>query len=175
MMLSGGIKIIDVRLPRSRRCGAFARRVLEAKLQTHVSPSGLANATLVVSELANNAYQHGEGEIRLMAWLLEDRIRFAINDEGRASVANIRVNPDESHSYGPEVVQRVSLEWGAREQPTLVWAEISRLPATELAGTRATDPVAAATTDLAGAGSTRLTILPTTGQKSNSVISKNLS
>jgi Histidine kinase-like ATPase domain len=219
MMPSGEIKIIDVPLPRSRHCGAFARRVLEANLQTHVRPSCLADATLVVSELANNAYEHGEGNIRLRVWIREDRVRFAISDEGQVSVAKIRAKPDESHSYGLQVVQRVSLQWGAREQPTLVWAEISRLPATELAGARATDPWArrrpswpapqrpiwpapyvlspkrglplrqgtgVKTTNIvvsthtlpparAGAGSTRSTILPTIGQKSNSVISKNLS
>jgi hypothetical protein len=142
MMLSGGIKIIDVPLPRSPQCGAFARRVVEANLQTHVRPSCLADATLVVSELANNAYEHGEGNIRLRVWIREDRVRFAINDEGQVSVAKIRANPNESHSYGLQLVQHVSLEWGAREQPTLVWAEISRLPATELAGARATDPSA---------------------------------
>jgi hypothetical protein len=140
MLISGARKIIDVPVPRSPGCGAFARHVIEANLQTYVSPCCLEDAMLVVSELANNAYQHGEGKIRLTVWILEDRVRLGIHDEGQGSVANIRVNQDEWRSYGLQLVQRVSLEWGARDHPKLVWAEIPRLPATDPAGSPAIGP-----------------------------------
>jgi Histidine kinase-like ATPase domain len=107
-------------VPRAPTCGAIARRQLEAYLEG--CPDELVlDGKRVASELINNAYRHGEGTIELMVKRYERYVRIEVGDEGPTGA--VRVRPGEGRR-GLEIVEALSLRWGAYAGSTHVWAKL---------------------------------------------------
>ncbi len=116
--------VVEAGLPRSRDCAALARRLVEEHLGPRASTAALDDVKLVVSELVDNAYLHGEGEIRLR---LEQEGRFArleVIDEGQDAAIEIRETQPEEGGFGLKLVEQLSEAWGAYEGTTHVWADV---------------------------------------------------
>ena len=109
------------RLPRDPTCGAVARRLIEEHLGT-ARAEEIADAKTVVSELVNNAFLHGEGRIELRLSSRRGRARIEVSDEGNDAVLQTRRG---QRRHGLDIVEALSLAWGAREGSTRVWAELS--------------------------------------------------
>ena len=107
-------------LPRDTSCGAVARRLVEQHLGS-ASSDDIADANMVVSELVNNAFLHGKGSIQLRISSRPGRTRVEVIDQGEG--AGIRAGQHEGH-HGLNIVDALSLAWGAREGSTHVWAEL---------------------------------------------------
>lgn len=101
-----------------------ARRVLAERLGRALSRDALANAKLVATELATNAYRHGRGRIELRAQLSGARLRIEMVDEGQGRVVQIPGNADAAGGRGLRIVAALADAWGAYEGTTHVWADI---------------------------------------------------
>lgn len=112
-------ELFRVRLPRDETCGAVARRLIEEHLDGH--PAEIDAAKTVVSELTNNAFAHGDGTIHLWVSRRSGRVRVEVRDGGTGAVVR-PVTDDRLH--GLDIVDALSLSWGAREGSTHVWAEL---------------------------------------------------
>lgn len=85
----------------------------------------IADAKVVVSELVNNAFLHGAGEIVLNAQLHDDALRLEVVDQGTGHAPAIREQvEDDTGGWGLQLVQALSTRWGAFEGTTHVWADI---------------------------------------------------
>jgi len=115
---------ISESLPREPDVGRLARSLLDQHLATQVEPLVLADAKMVVSELVNNAYEHGTGQIQLRIRLLDDRLRLEVIDEGHGAAIQVREEAVSGGGRGLRIVQTLSDGWGAFEGTTHVWAEI---------------------------------------------------
>lgn len=82
-----------------------------------------ADACLLVSELVTNAYRHGHGDIRLTIALHGDVARFAVHDDGQATIRP-SLAPGEHGGWGLNIVERVADRWGTDTAPTRVWFEL---------------------------------------------------
>ena len=112
-------------LPRDSSCGSKARRQLEAHFAQRLDGT-LEDAKMVVSELVNNAYLHGEGQIELRVGAVQDRLRIEVIDQGH--VAKLVVTHlDRPGGMGLVLVDQLSERWGTGEGNTRVWAEL-RVP-----------------------------------------------
>jgi anti-sigma regulatory factor (Ser/Thr protein kinase) len=122
---AGGKLRVETTLPRTRACAAIARRAVEEGLTPHLAGQDLDDVKLVVSELVDNAYLHGEGEIRLTVEAHGDRLRVEVIDEGENAAIKIRAGgPDGLGGFGLRLVDQLSSAWGAYEGTTHVWAEL---------------------------------------------------
>jgi anti-sigma regulatory factor (Ser/Thr protein kinase) len=117
-------KPLKVELPRHRSCAGLARRFVEQHVVDEVEDEALDSVKLVVSELVDNAYTHGEGRMWLRLEQREDRLRVEVIDEGHA--APIRVQPTGSAGggLGLSIVEKLAVAWGAHDGTTHVWAEL---------------------------------------------------
>jgi anti-sigma regulatory factor (Ser/Thr protein kinase) len=116
---------LQMRLPRSRGCAAVARRFVEQELGEALSRAALDDARLVVSELVDNAYVHGRGEISLRLTSHAERVRVEVADEGRGAALKIRERgPEDLGGNGLRLVEAISTAWGAYEGTTHVWADL---------------------------------------------------
>ena len=80
---------------------------------------------LVVSELVNNAFVHGRGEIRLALQLDGGRVSGQVTDGGDGFwpiVPGSRV--DKPGGFGLGIVGRLSSRWGVRDGTSDVWFEM---------------------------------------------------
>lgn len=82
-----------------------------------------ADACLLVSELVTNAYTHGAGQIQLSIALDDQTVRFAVHDDGDASIRPTPC-PDHRGGWGLNIVQQVADRWGTGRAPTCVWFEL---------------------------------------------------
>lgn len=119
---------LELQLPRSRDCGARARRWLEQELGHRLDARVLEDLKLVVSELVDNAFLHGRGRIRLRVTPRRDRVRVEVVDEGRGAAIKIRRDGPDIGGWGLKLVDRLTTRWGAYEGTTHVWAELSTAP-----------------------------------------------
>jgi anti-sigma regulatory factor (Ser/Thr protein kinase) len=116
---------IEVRLPRTRQCAAMARRLVEEHLGADGPQDRLGDVKLVVSELVDNAYLHGRGEVRLVLRPSGRFVRIEVIDQGRGAAIKIRERAtDEAGGFGLKLVEQLSSAWGAYEGTTHVWAEV---------------------------------------------------
>ena len=115
-------------ISRTPGCGSEARRLLERELTPPVAERVLDDARIVVSELVNNAYVHGSGEIELRLTRSGERLRVEVVDEGSGAAVNVRSAGAHGGGQGLRIVQALSLRWGAFEGTTHVWAELSLKP-----------------------------------------------
>jgi anti-sigma regulatory factor (Ser/Thr protein kinase) len=117
-------KVIEAELPRERICAAMARNLIEERYRQRLDRDTLDDLKLVVSELVDNAYVHGEGRIRLK--VAEDGVRVMVEvmDEGESASIKIRRLGARGGGHGLRLVDHLCSEWGAYEGSTHVWAEM---------------------------------------------------
>ncbi|HSO98009.1 MAG TPA: ATP-binding protein [Solirubrobacteraceae bacterium] len=115
-------------ISRTPGCGSDARRLLERDLVPRVPDRVLDDARTVVSELVNNAYVHGSGEIELRLSRSGERLRVEVVDQGSGAAVNVRKAGAHGGGQGLRIVQALSLDWGAFEGTTHVWADLSLEP-----------------------------------------------
>jgi len=120
-----GEEIIDTRLPRSPVCGALARRLLESHLEPLIGSQALADVKLVVSELVNNAYLHGEGAIELRVYHGPGRLRVEVVDQGEEAPVRISRSQRPWGGRGLDIVDQVAVAWGSHPGKTHMWAELA--------------------------------------------------
>lgn len=115
----------QIELPRGAEAGVSARRFLEEHFSDHLANAALSKANLVVSELVNNAFVHGEGRIVLKTQLRDGTLRVEVIDEGSAQAPAIRERGlEETGGFGLRIVESLSRRWGAFEGTTHVWADL---------------------------------------------------
>jgi hypothetical protein len=113
-------ELFRVRLPREPTSAGIARRLLEEHLDTHRREE-IDDAKSVVSELVNNAVVHGRGAIELRVSWWRGRVRIEVTDEGKDAAIRTGIH---DMPHGLDIVEAVSLAWGAHEGSTHVWAEL---------------------------------------------------
>jgi anti-sigma regulatory factor (Ser/Thr protein kinase) len=112
-------------LPRDRRCAMLGRTFAEKSLRGRVSQRALEDVELVVSELVDNAYRHGRGQIALAVRWLGDRVRVEVVDEGEKASLIVRQHEhDSAGGYGLWIVDTLAQAWGAYEGATHIWADL---------------------------------------------------
>ncbi len=116
----------EIELPRAADAAARARRFMHAQVGGHLSADALSDAQMVVSELVNNAFVHGAGRIVLKTRLSGDSLKIEVVDDGTGKAPAIREQgSDDGGGWGLRIVDTLSLDWGAYEGTTHVWAVIS--------------------------------------------------
>jgi anti-sigma regulatory factor (Ser/Thr protein kinase) len=116
---------IEIELPREPSAAGRARRLLEELSAGALDAEELGRATLLVSELVNNAVLHGRGAITLRAVLDEDRLLVEVMDEGSDFERVMREQDfDELGGWGLRIVEAEASRWGVHEGTTHVWFEI---------------------------------------------------
>jgi anti-sigma regulatory factor (Ser/Thr protein kinase) len=119
--------LLELELPREPACGGIARRAIEERAQGELPPEMLDDLKLLVTELVDNAYVHGEGRMWLKLEHGDRRLRVEVVDEGEGASVQVRPSPTPSGGYGLRIVEQLAERWGAHEGTTHVWAEL-RLP-----------------------------------------------
>ena len=118
---------IEVELPRDPSAARCARRLLEELSAGALDAGELGRATLLASELVNNALLHGQGTITLRAGLDEDRLLVEVMDEGSGFERVMREHDFEAlGGWGLSIVEAEASRWGVHEGTTHVWFEIER-------------------------------------------------
>jgi anti-sigma regulatory factor (Ser/Thr protein kinase) len=105
-------------LPREPGAAAIARRALERQLPQTCGHEVVDDAKTIASELVNNAFVHGRGQITLRVRVADDRLRIGVRDDGKGARLEVR------QGHGLQIVEALSVEWGASDFPTQVWAEL---------------------------------------------------
>jgi anti-sigma regulatory factor (Ser/Thr protein kinase) len=119
--------LIDVRVPRGPQTPALARRLVRDGLSGGVSPTVLADAQVVVSELVSNAVVHGAGSIRLILDVDEAAVRGEVIDEGAGFEVDVRERGlDELGGRGLWLVSSLTRRWGIHDGSSHVWFELAR-------------------------------------------------
>lgn len=114
-----------IALPRGPQAASHARWFLRENLPSHLGAAARDNVQMVVSELVNNAFVHGTGDMMLLWELRDDRLRVEVVDEGTGQVPAIREqSARDEGGWGLRIVDTLALEWGAFEGTTHVWADL---------------------------------------------------
>ena len=107
---------------------SVARQGLKTLLQT-LPPEQLDDVILATSEVVTNAILHGQGPVRLRAWMGTTAVRVEVSDAGqRHPQSATGIGNDEEAGRGLFIVDIVTTRWGA--MPTIpgpgktVWFEI---------------------------------------------------
>ena len=127
---ASGSGTVDVELPRERICAATARRLIEDSFGRELDPEVLDDLKTIASELVNNAYEHGKGEIRLKVLRSQHRIKLEVIDQGENAPIAIRHNAFEGRGNGLRIVDLLADNWGVFRGVTHVWATLSASPPT---------------------------------------------
>jgi len=109
-------------LARSPQISVAARATVREHAD-ELGPQRTADACLLVSELATNAFKHGIGEIRLRITVRGALARFSIHDDGDGT-PRMSLRPGEHGGWGLHLVDRVAARWGVQTAGTLVWFEL---------------------------------------------------
>lgn len=117
---------IKIALPRERTCAALARRHIEACFEGRFNAEAMSDLKLITSELVDNAYLHGEGQIMLSVELSATAVRVEVVDEGEGAAIEVRAAGAAGGGYGLQLVEKMCRAWGAFEGTTHVWAELGR-------------------------------------------------
>ncbi|MGB0097895.1 MAG: ATP-binding protein [Solirubrobacteraceae bacterium] len=118
---------IEVELPRDPSAAMRARHLVAEAFAVKLESDELDRATLMVSELVNNALLHGNGVITLRMALDEDRLLVEVSDEGSGFERVIRQRAFEQlGGWGLGLVDAQASRWGVHEGTTHVWFEIER-------------------------------------------------
>jgi anti-sigma regulatory factor (Ser/Thr protein kinase) len=115
--------LLRTEFPRDRSCAAAARRAIESAAGDLLSASALDDLKLVATELVDNAYLHGRGQIGLVLRRREDRLLLEVIDQGSGQAIKIREEAPDG-GWGLRILDQIAERWGAYEGTTHVWAEI---------------------------------------------------
>jgi anti-sigma regulatory factor (Ser/Thr protein kinase) len=116
---------LEAELPRERICTALARRLVEQQYDHEFDRATLQDLKLVVSELVDNAYVHGEGRIQVRLEARADSMLIDVMDEGRGASVKIRKLGVRGGGHGLRLVDHLCRKWGSLAGATHVWAEMS--------------------------------------------------
>jgi anti-sigma regulatory factor (Ser/Thr protein kinase) len=123
-----------VRLPRDRTCASVARQLLQQRARADLTSRELEDASLIVSELATNAFLHGEGTIVMTVRRGEDRLRLEVCDEGNPMWIDVISEAErDAGGYGLWLVSQLGSDWGT-VGTSCVWAELVLDDATRTPG-----------------------------------------
>lgn len=117
-------------------------RLFVGHLLTGLPVELVTRATLLVSELATNAVQHGSGPFQVVVNIGADLVRVEVTDNGEGEPVLMDPPPSVAHGRGLRIVSAFAQEWGVEHRSPgpgkSVWFEIPsrRLPAA--ASTRST-------------------------------------
>jgi anti-sigma regulatory factor (Ser/Thr protein kinase) len=116
---------LELDLPRDPSAGALARDALTRRLTGAVDGPQLGDLLLVVTELVNNAVQHGQGGIRLRVSVEEGTVHGEVIDEGSGFERSVRRRgADAVTGRGLGVVDAAVGSWGIHEGTTHIWFEM---------------------------------------------------
>ncbi len=116
-------------LPRSEASAAPARRLVQHALAAWGLNALAADAQLLVTEMAANAVQHGQGiDLRLTIAQLADGVRVTVADTSHALPVLRHPDDDAEHGRGLLLVAATATRWGAHPHTwgKEVWAEVCR-------------------------------------------------
>ena len=116
---------VEAELPRERRCTALARRLVEQQYEGALDPPALEDLKLVVSELVDNAYVHGQGRIRLRLQRQSQCVRIDVMDDGEDAAIRIRKLGVRGGGHGLRLVDHLCAAWGSVAGATHVWCELA--------------------------------------------------
>jgi len=116
---------LDISIPRSREAGQFARNAI-ASIADWLPADKAHDLNLVVSELVNNAVEHGTGQIAVLIHALPHRIAGSVWDDGVGFTAPASATQDNtpSNGWGLSIVDQLTHRWGVERDPTRVWFEL---------------------------------------------------
>lgn len=105
-------------VPKARRLVASVLRGCPASV--------VADAELIVAELATNALLHGAPPVRLRLRSADSRIRIEIEDTGRTIPVRVRQSTQAMTGRGLQLVEAIAAEWGVSPSDggKTVWAEV---------------------------------------------------
>ena len=116
---------MSVQLPRDRSCASVARRLLQECAEADLSRRELEDASLIVSELATNAFLHGEGAIVMSLRRRDRRLRLEVGDEGIPPWIDVVSRPElDAADSGLWLVSRLASDWGTAGR-SCAWAELA--------------------------------------------------
>lgn len=108
------------------RAGLRARTAIRQRFSGALSSETLGDLVMVVTELLNNAVEHGPGKPITVALVLGDEsIRGEVADQGNPVAAIPQIlDAAESERFGLDVVDKLTAEWAVYEGSTHVWFEL---------------------------------------------------
>lgn len=116
--------LLQMTLRRDRAASAAARRALE-QAPLPGNEDTVRAASLLATELINNAVLHGRGEeIRFEVSTEADRVRVEVADDGNGFDPSQRAEREDPGGWGLGVVDALSEDWGMYEASTHVWFEL---------------------------------------------------
>jgi anti-sigma regulatory factor (Ser/Thr protein kinase) len=116
---------MSTELPRNGDCASLARRRLAQYAEAELSPREPEDASLIISELAANAFRHGRGRIEMKVGRRADRLRLEITGEGNSPrIDAVPEGERDAGGYGLWLVSQLGSDWGTAGS-TCVWAELT--------------------------------------------------
>jgi anti-sigma regulatory factor (Ser/Thr protein kinase) len=112
-------------LPRERICTTLARRLVEQEYDQALDAPVVQDLKLVVSELVDNAYVHGEGRIRMRLQRRPESVLVEVMDDGRDVPIGIRKLGVRGGGHGLRLVDHLCTGWGSVAGTAHVWAELA--------------------------------------------------
>jgi anti-sigma regulatory factor (Ser/Thr protein kinase) len=113
-----------------REAGWRVRQALRQRFSEALPSQTLIDLIAVVTELVNNAVQHGPGRPVTVAIAVEDRVvRGEVADQGNpaAAIPEIAGSTD-ARGVGLELVDKLTSRWAVFEGSTHVWFEMPLEP-----------------------------------------------
>jgi anti-sigma regulatory factor (Ser/Thr protein kinase) len=112
--------------PRALDAPRAARRFADGLLGTTARPGVVADAKLVVSELAANAVVHARSGFRVELSVADGEVRIAVADRSPAPPVPLAAAADDMSGRGLEIVATTARAWGwePRGGGKVVWAEL---------------------------------------------------
>jgi serine/threonine-protein kinase RsbW len=131
---------IEVRFALDVHAPAAARSAVADFLGDRVTPSVLADAQLLVTELVTNSVRHSgmpaTADVGVRVQITPAIVRLNVEDPGRVGPIAPHPPDAETGGYGLNIVQALSDRWGIEHvahRGTRVWAQLGRTPLTALA------------------------------------------
>jgi phosphoserine phosphatase RsbU/P len=126
---------VEADIPGGPRAAARARQMMHDELAGRVSPSHLADAALLLTELVANGVRHGGGrsdtELHVLFEARPPALRVEVVNPDRVP-ATVELRPPDmlgGGGLGLHIVERLASRWGVNEDPRItVWFELDCEP-----------------------------------------------
>ena len=102
--------------------------MVEQEFGRALDQATLQDLKLVVSELVDNAFVHGQGTIHLRVEQRADTMLIEVMDEGQGASVKIRKLGVRGGGHGLRLVDHLCSAWGSLAGFTHVWAELALAP-----------------------------------------------